>query len=166
MELVTREDALDFGCMLAITSEDEERFFDRISLEVQLAELHILSFPEDGFMEFKAEEMTNVHVMGIWTRQGMVVAKFQHGLKQGSPLCCLMANLVILMKHRVWNINETEGSAVGLEPTMHEASDGYGFTTWDKHWDGETALHVTAQGCRDDNYKFKVANFMDCIGNS
>jgi len=30
------------------------------------------------------------------------LAAYRHGLKQGSPLSCLMANIMILMKHKVW----------------------------------------------------------------
>ena len=37
LDISAREDAISFGRMMALTSEDEEKFFDRVSLEVQLA---------------------------------------------------------------------------------------------------------------------------------
>ena len=57
LDISVREDAITFGRMMALTSEDEEKFFDRVSLEVQLAVLTILGFPAQGFLEMKAEEM-------------------------------------------------------------------------------------------------------------
>ena len=41
LDLAVREDAITFGRMMALTSEDEEKFFDRVSLDVQLAVLTI-----------------------------------------------------------------------------------------------------------------------------
>jgi len=50
------------GCLLAIMAKDEEIFFYWISIEVQLAVLHMLGFPEQKFIGFKAREMHNVQV--------------------------------------------------------------------------------------------------------
>ena len=79
VDLAAREDALSFGRYMALTAEDEEKFFDRVSLEVQLAVMFILGFPMEGLLEMKAEEMDNISVE-IHTRHGQVIGKFLHGL--------------------------------------------------------------------------------------
>ena len=70
------------------------------------------------------------------------MAHYKHGLKQGTPLSCLMANLVILMKHGVRVLKEVD---VGHGATQSLVGvDGYQFDTWDMEWDGNEASRVVA----------------------
>ena len=152
IDLALREDALSFGRYLALTAEDEEKFFDRVSLEVQLAVLYILGFPMEGLLEMKAEEMDNISVE-IHTRHGQVIGKFLHGLKQGSPLSCLISNLVLIFKHRVW----------GLRDPLSLADDpnGHIMTTHNKIIDGDAPPLVSMEGFCDDNSKWNMGNGFD-----
>ena len=149
LDISIREDAITFGRMMSLTSEDEEKFFDRVSLEVQLAVLTILGFPAEGFLEMKAEEMDNITVE-IHTRHGTVIGKFLHGLKQGSPLSCLLSNLVLIFKHRIW----------GLRDPLADAADpnGYTMSVWNKNIDGSAPPLVTMEGFCDDNSKWNMGN--------
>ena len=152
IDLAMREDALSFGRYMALTAEDEEKFFDRVSLEVQLAVLCILGFPVEGLLEMKAEEMDNISVE-IHTRHGQVIGKFLHGLKQGSPFSCLVSNLVLIFKHRIW----------GLRDPLSLADDpnGYTMTTWNKTIDGDASPLVSMEGFCDDNSKWNMGNGRD-----
>ena len=127
LDLAMREDAVSFGRLMALTAEDEEKFFDRVSLEVQLAVLAILGFPTEGLIELKAEEMDNI-VVEIHTRHGKIIGKFLHGLKQGSPFSVLLSNLTLVFKHRIWGLRDPEATS--------EDPNGYTMTIWNKSIDG------------------------------
>ena len=152
LDLSVREDAVTFGRMMALTSEDEEKFFDRVSLDVQLAILTILGFPTEGFLEIKAEEMDNISVE-IHTRHGTIIGKFLHGLKQGSPLSCLLSNLVLIFKHRIWN----------LQDPLAKQNDpnGYTMTQWNHSIDGPNSPLVSMEGFCDDNSKWNMGDGTD-----
>ena len=55
--MATREDALELGTLLVIIEEDEEKFFDRVSLELQLLALRRCGCPPMGYIEFKADDL-------------------------------------------------------------------------------------------------------------
>jgi hypothetical protein len=152
LDISVREDAITFGRMMALTSEDEEKFFDRVSLEVQLAVLTILGFPAEGFLEMKAEEMDNISVE-IHTRHGTIIGKFLHGLKQGSPLSCLLSNLVLIFKHRIWNLRDPLAAI--------EDPNGCTMSQWNKSLDGHTSPLISMEGFCDDNSKWNMGNGRD-----
>jgi hypothetical protein len=152
VDLATREDALSFGRYLALTAEDEEKFFDRVSLEVQLAVMFILGFPMEGLLEMKAEEMNNISVE-IHTRHGQVIGKFLHGLKQGSPFSVLMSNMTLVFKHRIWDLRDPLATA--------EDPNGYPMTIWNKYIDGDTPPLISMAGFCDDNSKWNMGNGRD-----
>lgn len=99
LDLAMHEDAISFGRLMALlTAEDEEKIFDCVSLEVQLAVLTILGFPTEGLIEMKAEEMDNI-VVEIHTRHGKIIGKFLQGLQQGSPFSVLIIHAYFQTSH-------------------------------------------------------------------
>ena len=69
--------------ILGHLDDDEEKFYDRITLEYQCASLLRLGCPQQGFVEWAAESMTNINVT-IVTIHGTIDAQFKCGLKQGA----------------------------------------------------------------------------------
>jgi len=89
-------------------------------------------------------------------------AKYQHGLKQGTPLSCLMANIIISLKHKVWQLKTSDivtSRQMKLKDAtvMMELIGGYNFGRWDMEEDRKDLPQVTAQGFCDDNYKYNAA---------
>jgi len=101
-EMSVREDCIESNIPSCRLDEDEEKFFDRISLELILAVLRMNGFPVKGFLELKASCMWDEDV-DILTDKGTVFSKFKCGLEQGNPDSPKMANLVIMLKHVLRN---------------------------------------------------------------
>jgi len=148
VEQAFREDCIQSGIPSAQIDEDEEKFFDRIPLEIILAAMRVCGFPNQGFLEFKANCMDNKHVE-IITNKGSARATFSCGLEQGNPNSPTIANLVILMKHKIWNILCKEL----LQKLGKKAEDchRYTFHIVDKK-DG--SLEIKMMGFCDDNSRF------------
>merc|ERR1711938_392117 len=79
--------------ILGHIDDDEEKFYDRITLEYQCVSLLRLGCPKHGFVEWIAESMTNNHVP-IITIVGIIEAIFLCGLKQGARDSCPIASAV------------------------------------------------------------------------
>ena len=47
------EDALEFCKLLGIIKEDEEKFFDRVVVELHMMAMKIFGFPDQGYCEWK-----------------------------------------------------------------------------------------------------------------
>ena len=101
-ELSLREDCIESNIPTWRLDEDEEKFFDRICLELILTVLRINGFPVKGYVELKASCMWDKEVE-IITNRGSVFSEFKCGLEQGNPDSPKMANLVIMLKHLLWN---------------------------------------------------------------
>jgi len=101
VEQGVREDCIESGMPASQTDEDEEKFFDRIPVEVLLAAMRVNGFPEQGFLELKASGMDSKTVE-IVTGKGVAHARFVCGIEQGNPDSPAMANLVIKFKHDLW----------------------------------------------------------------
>ena len=101
VEQGVREDCIESGIPSSQTDEDEEKFFDRIPVEVLLAAMRVNGFPEQGFLELKASGMDSKTVE-IITGKGIAHARFVCGIEQGNPDSPAMANLVIKFKHDLW----------------------------------------------------------------
>jgi hypothetical protein len=84
-------------------SDDEEKFFDRITPELIFTALHKRGCPEVGYVEWAAETIHKVAVT-IITWQGHTNAKFKCGIKQGSATSCPYANAVVALKAEAWRI--------------------------------------------------------------
>ena len=148
VEQAFREDCIESGIPSTQIDEDEEKFFDRIPLEIILASMRVSGFPMQGFIEFKANCMDNKEVE-IITNKGNARATFSCGLEQGNPDSPTVANLVILLKHKIWNslckdILIQEGKQVD---NIHH----YEFHIADKK-DG--TLIIKMMGYCDDNSRF------------
>ena len=148
VEQAFREDCLESGRPAAQIDEDEEKFFDRIPLEIILAAMRICGFPTQGFLELKANCMDSKYVE-IITNKGTAIATFSCGLEQGNPDSPTVANLVILLKHKLWNsiceeFLETRG---GIKDKFHS----YTFHISD---DKDGKLVIKMMGYCDDNSRF------------
>ena len=144
-----REDCIESNLPSVQLDEDEEKFFDRVCLEIILASMRINGFPDHGFVEFKACMMSE-KIVEIITCKGTVFAKFVCGLEQGNPDSPTIANLVIKMKHDVWAMLPQS-----LRDIIRNDPEGkcnrYKFHVQDKD-DGEVWIYM--MGYCDDNTKF------------
>ena len=83
--------------ILGHIDDDEEKFYDRITMEYQCACLLRLGCPPEGYVEWIAESMTNNQV-SIITIIGVIPAVFTCGLKQGSSDSYLITSAVSVIK--------------------------------------------------------------------
>ena len=83
-ELCFREDCLENTVPTVQIDEDEEKFFDRIPVEILLAAMRVNGFPLQGYIEIKASAMESKTVE-IITAKGVTYARFICGLEQGNP---------------------------------------------------------------------------------
>ena len=148
-----REDCREHSTPTAQVDEDEEKFFDRIPVEILLAAMRINGFPEQGFLEIKASGMGAKYV-DIITKKGIAYAKFVCGLEQGNPDSPTVANLVIKLKHDVWNFISEKVAKI-YEKNKNNHNGKYRFNSIDKI-DGETILCKI--GYCDDNSKYCFIN--------
>jgi len=158
VEQAFREDCLESGRPAAQIDEDEEKFFDRIPLEIILAAMRICGFPTQGFLELKANCMDSKYVE-IITNKGTAVATFSCGLEQGNPDSPTIANLVILLKHKLWNsvCEEFLEKRGGIKDKFHS----YTFHISD---DKDGKLVIKMMGYCDDNSRFlSLLNEKDLI---
>jgi len=145
-----REDCIESNVPSVQLDEDEEKFFDRVCLEIILTAMRINGFPDEGFIEFKAC-MMGEKLVEIVTCKGTAFAKFVCGLEQGNPDSPTIANLVIKMKHDAWDtVSERIRDIIKNDPNSH-CYDRYRFHVHDRD-DGEIWIHM--MGYCDDNTKF------------
>jgi len=107
IEQCFREDCVSGPWPAVQIDEDEEKFFDRIPVEILLAAMRVNGFPNQGFLEFKASAM-GPKIVEIITSKGRAFARFICGLEQGNPDSPTIANLVIKFKHDVWETVSSE----------------------------------------------------------
>lgn len=86
---------------LAQLDEDFEKYFDRITHEIQCLALMRHHCPTTGYVEFISDCFQDNRV-DIITNLGTVLSTFPCGVKQGSALSCIIANLVAHMYTEVW----------------------------------------------------------------
>ena len=103
-----REDAIENNRQIIIISEDEEKFFDRVGKEIQIAALRCAGFHEHGHVEIKTDDMTQRKYL-IVTRQGKIWAKYDIGLPQGSFLSVVIANYITGDKIKAWKMSNDRG---------------------------------------------------------
>jgi len=147
-ELCFREDCREHNLPVLQLDEDEEKFFDRVPVEILLAAMRTNGFPRQGFLELKASCMQE-KVVEIITAQGSSYAKFVCGLEQGNPDSPTISNLVIKLKHDIWQSLNAEAKA--KLKSSHDSDGKYMFQTIDTI-DGPVTL--SRIGYCDDNSKF------------
>ena len=121
-----KEDIIQYDKIAARQDEDVEKFFDRIHLEIQLAAMIIAGFPNEGYIEFKAEDLYH-RKYNIITRAGKTSPNYTCGLPQGSPLSCMVDNLVILLKHKALQINPEDETRLTANEDNNRGGNGYEF---------------------------------------
>jgi len=141
--------------------EDEEEFgwtkmnkrSLTVSLAMQLAAILCFGFPKKGYLEFKCEDVTDRFAV-IKTRIGSIIARCLSGRPQGSPLSCLISNLVIRFKHIAMRVDRrrTESSTNAEAPTYELAP-----VTMSTHYWEEDVIFVS-QGFSDDNNRYMGAD--------
>jgi len=149
LEQAFREDCIESNLPASQVDEDEEKFFDRISTEMILAAMRVCGFPQQGFLEFKANCMDEKQV-SIITNKGTADGRFSCGLEQGNPDSPTIANLVILFKHKIWSkINKISKATKNSIKNCIE--NAYKFFTADKK---DIEIILKMMGYCDDNSKF------------
>jgi len=148
-ELCFREDCLESSVPAVQIDEDEEKFFDRIPVEILLAAMRINGFPTKGYIEIKASAMESKTVE-IITAKGITYARFVCGLEQGNPDSPTVSNLVIKFKHDIWNFISKDIKLL-LERNNSLNEEGYKFNSVDR-LDG--TVYICKIGYSDDNSKY------------
>jgi len=148
-ELCFREDCLENSVPSVQIDEDEEKFFDRIPVEILLAAMRINGFPSTGYIEIKASAMESKTVE-IITAKGITYARFVCGLEQGNPDSPTVSNLVIKFKHDIWSFISKDIKVL-LEKNNSLNNEGYKFNSIDIR-DGQ--VYLCKIGYSDDNSKY------------
>jgi len=158
-ELCFREDCLEGHVPSVQIDEDEEKFFDRIPVEILLAAMRVNGFPNQGYIEIKASAM-EAKTVEIITSKGITYARFICGLEQGNPDSPTISNLVIKFKHDVWASISDEIKQILKRNNQHNHEE-YKFNSIDSQ-DGQ--LFLCKIGYSDDNSKFiSVTNERDLL---
>ena len=154
VEQGVREDCVESGIPTSQTDEDEEKYFDRIPVEILLAAMKVNGFPDQGFLELKASGM-GAKTVDIITAKGVAHARFVCGLEQGNPDSPTISNLVIKFKHDIWlNVLQEidKKKDVTSESTANQNNlDAYKFRICDP-LDG--VITVDRIGYCDDNTRY------------
>jgi len=155
-----REDCVESGIPTSQTDEDEEKFFDRIPVEILLAAMRVNGFPIQGFLELKASGM-GAKTVEIITAKGVAHARFVCGLEQGNPDSPTVANLVIKFKHDIWrnilkemsnNNRSFQSSSDGKSKGLHFLNkDAYKFHICDE---ADGTVRIDRIGYCDDNTRY------------
>ena len=158
-ELSFREDCLENYLPSVQIDEDEEKFFDRIPVEILLAAMRVNGFPNQGYIEIKASAM-EAKTVEIITAKGITYARFVCGLEQGNPDSPTISNLVIKFKHDVWGHISKEIKTILARNNM-EGTESYKFNSVDAK-DGQ--IYLCKIGYSDDNSKYiSVKNEADLL---
>ena len=147
-ELSFREDCNEHNLPTLQLDEDEEKFFDRVPVEILLAAMRTNGFPNQGFLELKASSM-QAKTVEIITAKGVAYAKFVCGLEQGNPDSPTVSNLVIKMKHDIWLHMTAEAEKILNHSNNHNGT--YEFQSVD---DNDGPVNLCRIGYCDDNTKF------------
>jgi len=153
IEQCFREDCVEGNRPTVQIDEDEEKFFDRVCLDIILAVMKINGFPDSGFIELKAC-MMGEKMVEIVTSKGTVHAIFQCGLEQGNPDSPTIANLVIKLKHDIWKTVTKKAKKVMKSDRQNGSCDKYVFTICDRD---DIRVYLQMIGYCDDNTKFITA---------
>jgi len=149
IELSFREDCNEHNLPVLQLDEDEEKFFDRIPVEILLAAMRINGFPNQGFLEIKASSM-QAKTVEIITAKGITYAKFVCGLEQGNPDSPTISNLVIKLKHDIWQTLSKEAKEILLK--NNDSQDG--IYKFQKTQFGGAKVLLSRIGYCDDNSKY------------
>ena len=122
------EEASITGEPLAIIMEDEEKFFDRVTPEIQVATMATNGMPQQGWIEIKGEDMLDRKCTLI-TDIGETTINYVVGMPQGQVLSVLNSNLLCNAKLGQWTAKD--------DTCKIENDKGYSFASKD----AEDVLH-------------------------
>jgi len=90
---------------LYILSDDWEKFYDSVPLDVIILCLRAGGCPVDGYAEWAAEVMHERPIQ-VATSEGLTKEVMHDcGFLQGSAFSCVAVNFVVAMLHRLWDAN-------------------------------------------------------------
>ena len=102
-QLLTHEDINQSGhSVLDIISDDEEKIFDHISLELLCTALIQHDCPPTGYVERAAESLPDTPAR-ITTPHGIVIIHIECGARQGGTTACPFSNTVASFKTRYFD---------------------------------------------------------------
>ena len=148
------EHALRSGEPLYILSDDWEKFYDAVPLDIILLCLRAGGCPERGYAEWAAEVM---HDRGTWVSTPVgFTTRLTHdcGFLQGSAFSCCAVNFVVATLHRLWKRNTTgttmvSGAAKALLHMLGYCDDNTAYlTTYDELIKAEKAFGAFSMGAR------------------
>ena len=106
--LLTFEDINQCGhCLLGIISDDEDKFFERISIELLYTALIQHGNPQIRYVEWAAESLSDTSAR-ITTPHGVVIIHIECGAQQGGPTVCPFSNTVASFKTRAFDQTPTQ----------------------------------------------------------
>ena len=108
---------------LAHIDEDKEKYFDRISTELQMLPFAIIGFPQTGYSEWIAESLSDLTIETS-TPYGTVINDYECGVRQGSALSCTIANMVAWLSSSAW-LSPIILAQDKTTDNMHLPHDGY-----------------------------------------
>ena len=117
------EECFVSGELIGFVSEDEEKYFDRITHALQVLTMLKVGIPPEGYIEIKAEDMTN-RVCVVKTSIGEITINYKVGLPQGQTPSVLNCNLVSRIKIGQWVLYDSKN------PIKHR--EGFFFGCKDK----------------------------------
>jgi len=97
------EECFVSGETIALSSEDEEKFFDRVGLIIQIYTMMAIGLPDDGFLELKSEDMYE-RKCTVVTKFGNVEITYEVGLPQGQTISVITCNTVGHAKTDQWTM--------------------------------------------------------------
>ena len=126
------QEARETGEMFAIAAEDEEKYFDRATPEIQHIAMKGVGMPDAGWIELKNETMTD-RACKLITDLGIIDLVYKNGLPQGCVSSVIVCNLCARLKLKQWTEEDKD------HHLQHRK--GYRFATTD-HIDQAAAREI------------------------
>jgi len=121
VDCVIKETALQSNTFYLVeTDDDEEKMFDRLYLELQLALLLLAGAGMHGFTEWQSANMTN-QTNKLVTDIFMTLLEYKCGLPQGNGFSVEIANLYAMLLLMWWNMDpiNPQGTITPFQSPRH-----------------------------------------------
>lgn len=120
--------------------------------------MRTMGFPEQGYCELKIQDTFERNV-NIITEKGNVDITYECGLPQGEVLSCIVSNMILMRKHKMWRISADTKDMSPIEEDGNPLLHGYTFKYKDRT-DKEHLIVDMDRYC-DDNKRFVHSNNVD-----
>lgn len=138
--------------ILAQFDLDQEKFFDRLTTELQLLPFHIAGFPDKGYMEWLIESLSGTIIITS-TPFGKVECFFRCGTRQGATLSTITVNMVGWLISIPWT---------QPHPLLNKSAPGHVLrATNEQPLSDEQSLTHDQQTYCDDASKYIISNPKD-----